>query len=234
MKTKSNYTSSISLLAFFAQLLLSTLSSNAAVIVTNSGGTTPFAVSNSDLLQTDLGAAPVVTGSFTDFGTAGESVLRDGSDGGTSIANFSTTALVTTGSSVTYALNIGLNPLGYTLTQINTFGAWDDGRDAQNINIFYSTITDPTNFISLATVGFDPPFPGTFSRVSVTPGVGDAFIATNVHSVRFSFPTQESGSGGYRELDVFGTAIPEPSAAFSIGVSVIAFAFTRRRFCKKQ
>lgn len=228
MKTKTNYIPSVGLLALTMQSFLHVSSLNAAVVVTNSGGTTPFAVSNSDLLQTDLSGTPVVTGNFTLFSTGGEAVLRDGNDGGTGIANFSTSAIVAPGSSVTYALDVGANPLGYTLTEINTFGAWDDGRDAQNIDILYSTISNPTNFLSLAALSFDP-VPGTFSRINVSPGNGDSFIATDVHSIRFAFGTQENDGGGYREFDVIGQAIPEPSAVLLFGASALALVANRKR-----
>lgn len=233
MQTKNKYTPSISLLALSMQFILHVSSANAAVIITLSSGSTPFAVSSSDLLQTALSGSPVVTGIFNAFGTSGETVLRDGSDGGASSTNFSTTAIIATGSSVTYTFDVGANPLGYILTEINTFGAWDDGRDAQNINIFYSTIQDPSTFLLLSTIAFEPPSPNLFSRVGVTPNIGEPFLATDVHSVRFVFPMQETGAGGYRELDVVGQAVPEPSAAFLLGSSALAFVGLRKRTNKK-
>jgi hypothetical protein len=230
MKTKYRTTFSTCLLAFSATFMLLISNSDAAVIITTSSASTPFTVSNSDLLQTDLSGAPVVIGNFTQFSTGGETVLRDGSNGGIPDTNFSTTAIIDGGSSVTYALDTVSNPLGYNLTEIVTFGAWDEGRDAQNINVLYSVVGAPSTFLALATIGFDPPFPNNFSRVSLTPGVGEQFVATGVHSIRFAFPSQENGGGGYRELDVIGFAVPEPTTPMLFGISALAVAFTRRRF----
>lgn len=232
MKPKHHHAPSISLPVLFMPLFLALPGAHAAVTITLDSGTSPFAVSGSDLLQTDLGAAPVVTGNFANFNSGGETVLRDGNDGGTGVTVFPTTALVGTGAAVTYALDVGANPLGYTLTQINTSGAWDGGRDAQNINILYSTVDDPATFVSLAVFAFDPT-PNPFSRISATPGIGDAFIATDVHSIRFEFPNQENGAGGYRELDVVGFAVPEPSSTgLLIGTGALAMALGRSRHKK--
>jgi hypothetical protein len=231
MLTENTCTLSISL-ALAIQSILHVSSANATVIVTPSSGSTPFAVSNSDLLQTALSGPPVTTGIFTDFLTGGETVLRDGSNGGASSNNYPTTALIQTGSTVTYGFNVEANPLGYILTEINTFGEWDEGRDAQNIDILYSTISNPTNFVALTTLAFDPA-PGNFSRISVSSGSGDPFLATDVHSIRFSFGAQENSSGGYREFDVLGQAIPEPSAVLLLGASALAFVTLRKRSINK-
>ncbi len=228
MKTKTNYIPSVSL-ALSMQFILHLSSANAAVIITNSSETTPFPVSNSDLLQTSLSGPPVVTGNFTAFDTPGEPALRDGNDGGTSITDSLTTAIIATDSSVTYAFNVGANPLGYSIININTFGAWDDGRDRQKISIFYSTISDPSTFLTLAAYSFDLPNIKSFSHVGVMPEAGDPFLATAVHSIRFLFPDQESGGGGYRELDVIGQAVPEPSAIFLLGAAALACIATRKR-----
>jgi hypothetical protein len=213
---------------FLAYTVTSTLSASAAVVVTTSGGLTPFPVSATDLLQTDLGSAPVVTGTFTAFGSSGEPVLRDGISGPSSAGDFPTTAIITTNSTVTYTFDVFSNPLGYEITQIDSFGAWDDGRDRQDISILFSTVSDPAAFTLLTSYSFDPPG-ATFSRVSVTPGVGDTFLMSNVHSIRFLFPDQENDGGGYRELDVQGFAIPEPSCLSLLSAVGFIAAFSRRR-----
>ncbi|PZP33296.1 MAG: hypothetical protein DI603_07940 [Roseateles depolymerans] len=181
----------------------------ATPVVTTTSGTTPFAVSGIDLLQTSLAGAPVVVGQFTGYGTGGEAVLRDGNAGGAQATDYTGTALVVSDSTVTYTLDLGVSPQGYNITAIETFGAWDDGRDQQQISISYATVADPEAFITLTAYGFDPI--GDFSRVRVTPGSGDAFLMQNVYAIRFSFPNQENSASGYRELDVFGvSAVPEP------------------------
>ena len=213
---------------FLAYTVTSTLSATANIVVTTSDNLTPFAVSATDLLQTDLGSAPVLTGAFNSFGVGGEIVLRDGTGGSSSATDGPTAALIGTNCTVTYTFDVFSNPLGYEITQIDSFGAWDEGRDRQDISILFSTVGDPTAFTLLTNYSFDSP-ESNFSRVSVTPGAGDTFLMSNVHSIRFSFPEQETGAAGYRELDVQGLAVPEPSCLFLLSAVGFIATFSRRR-----
>lgn len=185
--------------------------------ITTAAGSTPFTPSGIDLLQTALDGVPATTGVFSDFLGGGnrEPLLRDGGAGGPDAANPFAAGYVAIGAEafVTYSLNLGASPAGYDLTAIQTFAAWDEGRDRQDIAISYATVADPTTFIALTSYAFDPPEGAAFSRVSVTPGAGDAFLARGVHAIRFTFPNQESGTAAYREIDVFGvSAVPEPAS----------------------
>jgi hypothetical protein len=192
-------------LAFFA-------SAAQGVVVTAASQSTAYTVSATDLLQTNL-LSSTPTGAFNSFGTGGLPVLTDGSIGAATSANFSTSAIPSNGASVVYTLNTTANPLGYKLTSIETFGEWDEGRDRQDIAIAFSTVAAPNVFTTLTSYSFDPPTPApNFSRVTVTPDVGQTFLAENVAAVRFTFPNQENGGGGYRELDVFGGFSSKPSA----------------------
>ena len=213
---------------FLAYTVTSTLSATANIVVTTSGGPTPFPVSATDLLQTDLGSAPVVTGIFNGFSSGGEIVLRDGISGPSDVGDYATTAIIGNNATVTYAFDVFSNPLGYEITQIDSFGAWDEARDRQDISILFSTVGDPTAFTLLTNYSFDSP-ESTFSRVSVTPGAGDTFLMSNVHSIRFLFPNQENSAAGYRELDVQGLAVPEPSCLFLLSAVGFIATFSRRR-----
>lgn len=198
-------------------------------VVTTAAATTPFAVSSTDLLQTALGAAPVLTGQFITFSTGGETALRDGDPGSATTSNdFPGSAGISTDSSVTYTFNLAASPLGYDITAIETFAAWDEGRDRQDIAIGFSTVDNPAVFVTLTGYSFDPS-PGAFSRVTVTPGAGDSFLMQNVHSIRFVFPTQENSAAAYREIDVFGvSAVPEP-ASWALMLGGAALLAWRRR-----
>lgn len=195
----------------------SAVANAATPVITTASGTAPFTPSDTDLLQTSLDGVPATTGTFSNFLGGGplEHLLRDGGAGGADAANpfASGYVAISADAFVTYSLNLAASPAGYDLTAIQTFAAWDEGRDRQDIAISYATVADPTTFIALTSYSFDPAAVDSFSRVSVTPGAGDDYLARGVYAIRFTFPNQESGSGVYREIDVFGvSAVPEPAS----------------------
>jgi hypothetical protein len=105
---------------------------------------------------------------------------------------------------------------GYSLTNITVYGGWDDnGRDQQAYTIYYSTVTAPANFISLAVVNYTPSIGNELpsaTRVSLTSSIG--VLATNVAELKFDFtsPASENGYCGYAAITVFGTAtLPGPA-----------------------
>lgn len=99
---------------------------------------------------------------------------------------------------------------GYDITNIVVYGGWSDaGRDQQAYTLYYSTITEPTNFAALAMVNFTPTNPANAqmaTRVSLTPAT--RALATNVAALKFDFtaPPSENGYCGYSEINVFGRA----------------------------
>ena len=85
--------------------------------------------------------------------------------------------------------------------------------------MYYSTVSAPTSFISLATVNFNPSVAdNTPSCTKVDIGYSSGVLATNVAAVKFDFtnPGSENGYCGYAELTVFGT----PSAVQTVPISV--------------
>ena len=135
----------------------------AGIIQTNYGtvdGTVPgpgSAVSGADLLQTHLASAsrtgapgsgdrnfyredsgyPVVLGRLTDglFGTAG---------------GYSIYSVLPNQVTLTFALNLGANPGGYTINSISSYASWDSGRDGQAYTVEYALASAPTSFLTLA------------------------------------------------------------------------------------
>ncbi len=117
------------------------------------------------------------------------------------------------GSTLIYNLTGSAN--GYDLTNIVVYGGWgDNGRDQQAYTVYYSTVTAPTTFVSLAVVNFNPSIAGSLqsaTRVSLTYSSG--ILASNVAALKFDFtnPGSENGYCGYAGITVFGT----PSASLA-------------------
>jgi len=108
---------------------------------------------------------------------------------------------------------------GYDLTKITVYGGWaDNGRDQQAYAVYYSTVSAPTNFISLAVVNFEPSVANNLqsaTRVTITYSTG--VLASNVAAVKFDFtsPASENGYCGYAGITVFGRASVIPPATLS-------------------
>ena len=105
---------------------------------------------------------------------------------------------------------------GWDLTNIVVYTLWHDyGRDGQFYNLSYSTWTDPTTFLPLASVNVNPPMPhdGRASglRVAIAPEVGQTLIASNVAAVKFDFspqgPAQDFSWSGYTEIVLQGSSL---------------------------
>jgi hypothetical protein len=157
-------------------------------------------------------------GDFTQGGnSSGTAVLTDGTIGPVSAdpgweylfasAGFNPSA--NAGQSLVYALSPNAN--GYNLTNITVHSGWaDNTHDEQAYNVSYATVDNPSSFISLATVEFNPSVPAnvpTANRVMLTAATGTV-IAPNVAALRFDFssPFDENGYSGYMEITAQGTA----------------------------
>ena len=155
-------------------------------------------------------------GSFTTPDGNGENantpvILTDGSWGYLKGGDESTITCIGSdagaGNFVTYTLTGSAN--GYTITNIVSSGGWtDSGRDQQAYTLYYSTVANPTNFIPLAVVNYNPPNPIGISttRATITPEIGA--LASNVAALKFDMtsPAGENGYSGYNELAAYGSA----------------------------
>jgi hypothetical protein len=199
--------------------------------------TPSYVVSTSDLIQ---GMAPSASaGNFAAELSGGLPVLTDGTFGQifTGVSG-NHPAFATggggngTGSTVTYALNTAASPLGYNISNITTYGGWNDnGRDQQSYTVAYSTAAAPGTFINLTPVNFNPVVANGLQsavRIIIT---DDAlpFLATGVAAVRFTFdPSAENGYSGYAEFDVNGSPVPEPAALGLFSAGAMALLARRR------
>ncbi len=144
------------------------------------------------------------------------SLLTDGSFGTPNVID-STFNVITANTTLIYTLqtNTPAAANGYTITQIDTFSGFQGpNRIDQRYTVYYSTVSDPSTFIPITTIAYNPTGSNTSTWVDIPAGSVAAFPAaglTNVAAIEFVFGTQQTASGvGYRELAVIGS-IPMPA-----------------------
>lgn len=89
-----------------------------------------------------------------------------------------------------------------------TSGGWnEDGCDQQAYTGMYSTLQNPTVFLPIAMVNYNPSNPVGYSRIRtiLTPVTGA--LATNVMSLKFDM-NYPRGENGYSGCQVFPTVSP--------------------------
>ncbi len=224
-------------------LLALTASAHAAITVAFSnqvgaGGTTTFTptyvVSSTDLIN---GATPTAfapsSAAFELESSGGLAQLTNGTYGSINSGDTGSHPSFATvgnngGTSVTYSL--GSNPAGYNITNINVFGGWNDnGRDQTAFTVLIALASSPTVFTTLTTQSFNPSVAtGLQSATQVAVSDTTGFLATGVANIRFTFPTVENGYTGLAEIDVIGSAVPEPGSAMLAGLAAV-FGLARRR-----
>lgn len=113
---------------------------------------------------------------------------------------------------------------GYEITGINTYTGWnDDGRSRQDYVVSYTTENDALTFIPLTTVSHAQGGKNQFTELAITGLSG-------VTAIKFDFPhPQQNTYVGYRELDVFGSPVPEPAGLAVMGLGLCGLAARRRR-----
>jgi fibronectin-binding autotransporter adhesin len=175
----------------------------------NTGYTVPttalnlLSITNSATLSANPSTAAGNEGTATSW-----SVLTDGSFGTAGAIDGANDAVAHSNSTLTYTLNTGANPLGFSITNIDTYTGWQDGgRVNQDYSVFYSTVSNPTTFNSLATVAYNP---GNTNSEHVDLATS---LLSGVSAIRFVFNGQQNGYVGYRELAVAGSPTPPPTVS---------------------
>lgn len=186
------------------------------------------ALSSSLIYQQDPPAIAYGAGNFSDpdvnfpNSAGGLPVLTDGNYGVFAF-NGSHPAFATAGPSagqfVVYSL--GSNPNGYTVTNIQIAGGWNDnGRNSQYYTVLYSTVANPTLFLPIDSVSISPSFSDE-SVVRTTITAANGVLASNAAAIYVNFLVPAgvpNGYSGYSEISVFGV----PTASDTIPIVITA------------
>lgn len=199
--------------------------SQAAVIYTSATDASATASVGTDLLQTSLDSTTWPTESNINNGTTG-AFIEESVDNPAYVVPTET-------SSLSFFLDVAANPLGYDISQIDTFSGWKDNRAGQRYTIYFSTVDAPTTFdlITPGGTGFNAVNVAASATSLVTHVFDDttALLGTGVHTIRFDIGT--GSPTVWREIDVIGAAtIPEPSSvALLAGLLGLGHVIVRRR-----
>lgn len=137
------------------------------------------------------------------------------------------------GQSATYGLLTNSSPMGFEITNITVFGGWlDGGRRDQAYEILYSTVSQPTNFISLFTTQYlpsDPTGEPIGSRTKLMPANG--VLAHNVAFIKVNWDVAQflNGYSLYDEIEVNGSnssgiytpVFPVISSVMTVGTNLV-------------
>ncbi|HET6251465.1 MAG TPA: PEP-CTERM sorting domain-containing protein [Tepidisphaeraceae bacterium] len=223
-----------------------TASGWASVIATpseNDAGSSAFAVSGTDLVnqgQSTLSGSATYSG-FTTYAGSSPTVLNDGT-AGTGAVNAAESAVTTQGTDwvLTYNLNTAANPSGFKLTEIDTVSWWNSDYVNQSYTLAYSTIDNPASFtnilgnFSLSATAGQSNVAQVALKIALTDSTGT--LATGVAGLQFTFHPIANGTygdhqGGYREVDVFGSAVPEPGSLGLLALGGMMLIRRRRNRC---
>ena len=185
---------------------------------TGLGSASPHFTSTWEVAPGSLIASKSPTETGSGNFTNSTNVLTDGSVGRSTYNSGGTTATQVSaggsaGQSVTY--NLGTAASGYSLSKIVVHGSWPDaGRDQQAYTVSYSTAADPTTFITLAAVNYNPANPAAVQSATRSTLLSStaAPLASGVAALKFDFttPAPENGWVGYTEIAVYGAPL-EPA-----------------------
>jgi len=207
-----------------AAFAVTTLGANAAVIFTSATDGSATASVGTDLLQTALTSHTWPTASLINNGTTG---TKDES----SALNPANAA---NGGVHDFILDVGASPLGYDISQIDSFSGWTDSRAGQAYTISFSVVGD---------AGFTQITPGGTGNNAVSVAASDtslvthvfddgaALLGTGVDVIRFSVG-QNGDANVWREVDVIGSAtvvVPEPSTTVLFSLAGLGIILRRRR-----
>jgi PEP-CTERM motif len=156
--------------------------------------------------------------------------------GGLGATNNPGAAAYTIGDGAVLTYSLGSAPGGYKITNINTYTGWgDSGRINQDYTVSYSTVSAQNTFIPIQTVDYHPGSLGTPQATEVLLSSSTGVIATGVADIQFTFANPvQNDYVGFHELDVIGSAVPEPSSVVALcGLGAMGLLLIARRRRKK-
>jgi len=167
---------------------------------TNAGAAFP-ALPSGDLLTNGTTTVAANTITVANENYLPTSALYDGQIGEPGTTNRS---YEISGGAITFFLGAGPNGTGYTITNLNTYTAWqDDGRENANYAVSYSA--DGTNFLPIASVDYNP---SAYPTQDGTGGTLTSLAVTNLAGVRYLkwdfSAAQQNGGVGYTEVAAYG------------------------------
>lgn len=203
--------------------LLITATANAITISALNGPVGTFSVSS-----TDLGEDPATTLTLdvgtADFGSAvsklNNGLIYDISGFGNTNESFT----ASNGAVATFHFDLTGSPGGYDIGSIVSLAAFP-GRSKQVFDVEYSLVGNAA-FTPLASVLATLPNNTEGGEVEVT--IGNLAIS-GVDDLRFTFHDSTNGDVVYREIDVFGSPIPEPSSAVLVATGILGIGLRRIR-----
>lgn len=138
-------------------------------------------------------------------------------------------AWTTVGATVTFSL--GSNPLGYNITSIRSIAAWSGAGFGNQAWTLETQNVGGGSFTTVATTSYQPHGTGSGSPQASQILLTDLNI-TGVQAVRITANSVNGGANAgafvFREFDVIGAAIPEPSSALLGALGALALLRRRR------
>ena len=145
------------------------------------------------------------------------------------------TAYSTTVWTLTAALDLTSATQGYNITEVAAISVWNSDRVAQNYTLSYSTVSDPTAFITVGNYTANPT--ATSGWCSLETDI-TGLTLTHVAALQFAFTAGTTwNSCAYREVEAFGTAaVPEPAtwALLAGGLGMLACVQRSRRRMSRE